>query len=210
MPVAIGDVYETRVITSCQGQIGINVRQYLVDDIVLPGDAEPVDLAESISVNIQSTYRALMTAQALFHGVSVQRIHPAPVQAVYYSDNLGIAGTVTGDALPTQIAGLLQLRAPMPGRTGYLRSFHPFPAEADSDVDGLPTAGYITRLNAMGDLYLSLTTPAAAGRAGFTLKGCRMSFLTGLPVTLNFRKAMSGWSNQRRRSFYGKKNDLPF
>jgi len=76
-------------------------------------------------------------------------------------------GSLTGEMMPVQIAGLLTHRTNVLGRSGRGRSYLPTPNEVSSS-NGAPSGAYITLMDAFGAALLSMFTPTA-GHAGWTL-----------------------------------------
>lgn len=88
----------------------------------------------------------------------------------------------------------------------------PFPAAADDDGNGQPSAGYLTKLGTYGNAVFAVTDFNAGGRLAFvdfvllhrnadpTLD--TYDFITQVDVG-------AGWATQRRRGSYGRQNVSP-
>jgi hypothetical protein len=210
MPVAIGENYETRFYFQLEEQGAVCVRHYKVQDIVLPGAAEPRDLADAIFNEIDVFFQALQPDAVEMLGVGVQLATPPPRYPIEYSSLPAKVGTVISPPLPGQVSGLISLRANAPGRRGYLRTFVPFPAMSANSADHRPQGAYILGLEALGNLFLSMTIPAFAGRAGFVLLGIKDPTQPAGVVTLTSRRAVGAWATQRRRGRLGRPNPRLF
>jgi len=207
MPV--NDVYQVRIVSQYGNQVGMNVRYYVVDNVV-GTEATPSDLAVTVDTAIFNAYKALMASTAVYRGVGAKLIWPTQGIEYYTIANFGVGG-VAGDVLPPQIAGLIGLQTLTPGRHGHGRMYIPFPGETDNGATGLPSAGYGTRLNTLGNL-MTLAVLKVSGGNTTTWKPCLWNRQAN-----NLTKIISGgyysrtaWATQRRRGGFGAANVLPF
>ncbi len=210
MPVDIGESYETRFFFQLEEQGAVCVRHYKVQDLILPGAAEPKDLADAIFAETDAFWQALQPDIVEMLGVGVQLATPPPRYPIEYSSLPAKAGTVISSPLPGQVSGLISLRANAPGRQGYLRTFVPFPAMSANSADHRPQGAYILALEALGNLFLTMTTAPAGGRAGFVLLGVKDPQTTAGAMALTSRRAVGSWATQRRRGRLGRPNPRLF
>jgi hypothetical protein len=210
MAVVVGENYEVRFFFQLEEQGAVCVRHYKVQNILTPGDAEPKDLADAIFVETDAFWQALQPDTVEMLGVGVQPATPPPRFPLEYSTLPPKAGTVISPPLPGQVSGLISLRANAPGRQGYLRTFVPFPPMQANSVDHRPTVLHVSNLEALGNLFLTMTCPVAGGRAGFVLLGIKDPTQPAGVVALSSRRAVGAWATQRRRGRLGRPNPRPF
>jgi hypothetical protein len=210
MAIAVGENYEVRFYFQLEEQGAVCVRHYKVQTILTPGGAEPRDLADAIFVETDAFWQALQPDIVEMLGVGVQLATPPPRFPLEYSTLPPKVGTVISPPLPGQVSGLISLRASAPGRQGYLRTFVPFPSMAANSVDHRPTGAYVLGLEALGNLFVSMTCPAAGGRAGFVLLGIKDPTTPAGTVAISSRRAVGAWATQRRRGRLGRPNPRQF
>lgn len=206
MPV--GDVLQvTFVMQAGSQQVGLNVRHYNIvtsvgGAVVMPG------WADEFFNQFGALYLALLSTQAVFHGVHVSRIHPMPPGMPSQSSQLPASGLVAGDLLPRQVAGLISLRTDLAGRAFRGRSYIPFPSEADNEADSSPTVQYLTRLGQLATEYLQpvQVTDGVATETAVPIIWHRATrtfhFITSAMVN-------DAWATQRRRGSFGRPNMVP-
>lgn len=207
MPV--NDVYQVRIVSGYGNQVGMNIRYYVVNNVV-GIEFTPADLAVTVDMAIAAAYKALLSTSSFYRGVGAKLIWPT--QGIEFSTiaSLG-AGTVAGDVLPPQTAGLIGLQTLKPGPEGHGRMYIPWPSETDNGATGLPIAGYGTRLNTLGAL-MTLNVLKTAGGNTTTWAPClfRKDTLNATKLITNGYYSRTGWASQRRRGAFGAANVLPF
>lgn len=202
-----GDIYRANIYTTFSSQTALVTSHWYVSATAGTG-ATDAQIADAMNNAWHAAFKALIASAASYRGVSVQKIVPAPVAVLVYSTlNQGV-GTVIGDALPRQVAGLIGLRTALAGRAYRGRNYIPFPGEADNDAGNFATAGYVTRLTT---LATAMTANVAAGGGGNTNTLKRIIFHsssnTGTDVT---QATVTGnWATQRRRGSFGRANNSP-
>src|SRR6187399_807658 len=84
MPLAIGDVVETKIATHQADQVGINVRHWRV--FATTGTSVEVGaVAFFLSTTLAPLYKACMANTATYYGVRAQKISPIPMGAATLS-----------------------------------------------------------------------------------------------------------------------------
>lgn len=203
-----------RLNTYCQSadrtQLGVNVSWWRCSNVTGTPTTDQ-EAAVYMENNLHAAYKALMAAGAQWYGLQLQIFWPLPAYIPVNSVALRGAGTVAGDQLPTQIAGLFTLKTQIAAKYGRGRKYIPFPGEADSDANGLPSAGYQGRLQTLATLYIQAKTITNTATTGT---------VTLLPVLFHRKDKTwtdiddffprSAWGNQRRRSELGRADALPF
>jgi len=205
--MAVGDVFEVRLITQSGNQVGINVRHYRSSAITGSG-VTLTDIAFNLASVFGPLYAPLMSNAAEFRGVGVRRRIPAPVSAEVFSTLPAVQGTRAGDQLPKQTSGVITLRTALAGRQNRGRLYVPFPAESSNGVGGTPEATYVADLITLAD---SLDDPRIPGFAPNTetllpVIAHRPSY-THVDIALAVPRGI--WGTQRRRGSFGAANVSP-
>ena len=205
---AIGDVLTVDNLNSMGNQLGVFTRKFKVVAITGQG----LTLGE-IAVGFEGTYAplttALMSAAALHRGHRTAIIWPpVHITASAYSNDNGGAGLVAGDTMAKQVSGLVSHYDGLGGPRHRGRCFIPFPSETDNDPNGLPIAGYVTRLAA---LSADWNTVKVYGAAGNTISLQPVLFHKADQTTTNIilNTSRGRWATQRRRGDYGRTNAFP-
>lgn len=206
------DLIEVMAIARTTDQIGLNIFHYKVVNAGVGDVLSRVTQAlEAFGTPFSTSLKALMSSSAEFRGYQVRRLN-AP-QSVWFQDATGAGpGTVAGDMLPRQVAGLLSKRVNVPGRRKGGRMYVPFPGEGDNDATSLPSAAYVVRLqthagNVLSSLAVGLTFNADPVVQQITYVGGVM-FL-GASRAITEVRSSDRWATQRRRGSYGRKNVSP-
>lgn len=210
MPTSIvtGAVIEVRPLMTTAGQLGINVLHYLCTSHTGLG-ATTQEIANLFNTANAARYKALISVAATFRGIGCRAIFPLPPSVEDFTTALLGVGTVAGDILPLQTCGLVKKASALAGRKNRGRMYIPFPGEADSDVNGLPTAGYITRLDSLnGSIFPGQVFIGAAGSStcSFGVWSRINQLFVFTPTAIN----RTGWATQRRRGSLTKAGVNPF
>lgn len=206
--MAVNDVLRVRVVMNTTDQIGVNVLHYIVTAEVT-GGATLGEIAAYLDGMYHNAYKTLLTDQANYRGVGVQRVRPLPTSQEAVSTGNEGSGTQGGDPLPKQIAGLLSWKTIFAGPGFRGRTYVPFPPEQQNDPDGTPSANYL----------VNLATLSVQIRAGGLVVGGGGSSTLAFGIYKRQQQAFNGvvdqiirpmWATQRRRGDFGRKNVLPF
>jgi hypothetical protein len=211
MSLVVGDVYEVRFIFQQANQMAINRRHFRIEDLIPgnPTQLEQADLANAIYQHYAPKYADLLSETATQRGASVQRVLPGAKGPVIYSSVPPTVGNIPGDPLPSQIAGLIQFRADLPGRHSLLRSYIPFPSEGRSDEKGRPSNIYLGRLGVLAEAHVSPQLLAWDNDNFIWVKSIAHPVLPGQDPDIIAARARTGWATQRRRGFFGAANVPP-
>ena len=131
------DVLEVKLYTSMGNQVSINTRHYVCKG--LNPDQTAVDAAVDLTTKLAGPMKAVISDLATYRGLSIQRLLPAPITVAHWTDDGKANGTLSGDPLPPQTAGLISLRTHLAGKSRRGRQYTPFPTEDASDPEGRPT-----------------------------------------------------------------------
>lgn len=209
MPPAISTVYLVEHVSVMSGQVG-EMRSFWRVDATTGTGCSDAEIATGFSAGPwAAAIKALMSVAATYRGARIQNLSPPKSIALTDASAAG-AGTVAGDAMSTQVCGLLSSRTALAGRKNRGRKYVPFPGEADNGPTGLPTAGYITRLNALAALYEATYVITGAGGTtsfDYVIYNPKLATVAGPVIVVS---SSPNWATQRRRGSLGRPNPTPF
>jgi len=202
-----GHIWQLKVYCQADDQLAVNVFHYQVveQNGALKLDS---DFAARADFVLAGLYADLLSAQAEYRGVGVQRINPIPPSTEVYANVQAQAGAVATDLLPRQTAGLLSKRTGIAGRKYRGRAYIPFPAEGHNEADGTPADAYLVALLALSDV---LEVPMVVGTApnDTTLQPIIWHRLSSTFDNITSVTTNDKWATQRRRGSYGRTNTPP-
>jgi len=202
--MAVGNVIETVAYCQFGEQQGLNVRHWRVT--VQTSPTLPLGtIANALHTRLAGLYGGVMSTQAEFLGIAVRPVGAGFVGQPVES-NLGpLTGSISGDPLPRQVAGLIRWRTNLPGRSGRGRSYIPFAAETGNSTGIGPTAGYLANLDDLADGWFQPLVIIVTGGTDELLPTLvrRVPFSDALITNY---AVVPGWATQRRRSTFGRPN----
>jgi len=203
----VDDLIEVKFYGKSEGQFSINVRHYRVTVAPLLGPTDAT-VAEHMSDAFGPRMAAVMCERAEFLGCSAQIIKPVrrPMQV---SASGAAVGTVAGEQLPRQIAGLIKIETNVATRRGRGRFYAPFPGESSNEPDATPNGTYTTNLQLLAN---SLAVNRTVGLVGFEATLIPVIYARDIDNTTPVQAAVgrSFWATQRRRSDAGGGDKFPF
>lgn len=206
--LALGDVLRVRVACYTANQVGINTVHYRVSTV---GGSSQTDAQVALYMDtlLETRYKTVLSAQAKYRGVSVQKIRPLPVTVPQVSTAFDGVGSVAGDMLATQVSGIVTSQTALAGPANRGRAYIPFPGESDNGVSAAPVPAYVTGIDDIGS---ELFTPHPVGLAPnqITITPVIYHRATATFTDIVGWVARSQWATQRRRGAYGKFNSVPF
>lgn len=176
----------------------INARHYRCDAHLGVGLSDLV-IANMLHLEFDSLYADCMSDGAEFNRVMVARIRPLPAAPQVESTEAIDAGNVLLSQLPRQVSGVIKLVSGFAGRKWRGRAYIPFPAEADNEAPGVPTANYVARLQVLGT-ELALTRILTVGADQVTLTPIIYDRAAGTGTNIVSAVARTFWGSQRRRN----------
>ncbi len=200
-----GDRIKVRVLCKCRDQVSTNVLHWRTR-VIAAGPVTTADVAARLDGLIAAPLRAILSVDATYVAVGVSRYWPLP-PTVEDTDitgtGLGAAGN--GEALPTQICGIVTKLTANAGRKWRGRIYMPFPGEASNGLNGLPEVAYVAGLAAVGTVmtgFFNLLVGAAIYEFDPVLQA------SGTPDAINWtvlagRTVRTVWATQRSRGSYG-------
>lgn len=214
LPVENGDVLSARVWSTFGDQAAVNTYNYVAFS-VSGGIVTDQDLANSVDVIVNGTYKGLMTTDATYDGVQVyyrQRTLgnlPAPVA---HTASAG-PGLQPPPTVPAQVAGIMKYVTNVRGPGGRGRVYLPFLATDLVANDGLPTVAFDSAVNAMATLLLTPITIVIGG-ATASFYWALITRLPGPTVLYSNRQIIQAKSAQKfgqlhKRGNYGRTNQSP-
>lgn len=202
-----GDTWLLRVACITDDQAAINT-YYLIVSGVVGGTVLDTDAAAAYNTLLAPLYKAVLSEEAEYYGVSLGRVLPAPKTVPAKNISARGVGDVAGDMLPGQVSGIISFATAFAGRKFRGRVFIPFPSETDNAAH-IPVAGYGTRLQALATAMLApLTVTAGASSATFTPFLFHRNDGSSTKITTMLAKRL--WATQRRRGDFGQRNPPPF
>jgi hypothetical protein len=207
----LSDIYEIKFYclqSISPQQLGLNVLHYKV--LASLGTSPPEqDIADAFAGSSAAVYKALLSQDAEFYGVGIQKIFPLPKPVATFSANGRGAGTDAFSLMPTQVTGLLTWRTEFAGRAFRGRSYLPFPAKDASSGDEIPGAAYLANLFSWAT---AISAPLTVGGGGNTRRfelGIWQRHSSAWVAVHDFLVRRK-WATQRRRGDYGRINTVPF
>lgn len=208
--MAVGNLFECKWWTLMGSQIGITTWHWAVSATAGLG-AYPEDLRDWISLNTAGDFKACLSIQSFFRGITLQQIWPGTKPRPLIDPSGAGAGGGAGIPLPKQVSGIIKKLTELSGRAYRGRMYIPFPSAGDNEaVEGRPTGNYLARLTSFAT---DIEDPVTVGLAPdtTTLSPCLVHRAN--PGTFNFitdTEPSPYWGTQRRRGDYGPKNIAPF
>jgi hypothetical protein len=201
-----GDVLEVAMYVDLVGQLGVNVRHYVVSGVVGGGPSEKF-IADELSLGISTRYVSWFNADTAFLGVKLQAISPTRRPAVT-STSGAINGAVVSDALPDQVAAVVKLRSGMVGRSKRGRMYLAGFTEADNTASNSVSAG--TQL-AISVLMTYMLQPISVTNAGAVaiLNPVIFSRKLGTHVPIASYAIHTEWGTIRKRSQINRGDAFP-
>lgn len=196
MPV--GDLFEIVTVSRFQDQTGLNVSHWRIESI---SGSTPTDtvIAAAMNSHLEDEHVNLMSEEASYRGLTLQYLGPGDPREKVIHANGGEPGTIEGEPLPSQVAGLITLRTGLAGRANRGRKYFPFAGETANLTGGVPSAAYLLSL---GDAVTAYSADVLAGTPPVSaLLHCyilRKSDLHAVRVTTG--TVRPNWATQRRRS----------
>jgi len=203
--IAQGDIYVAKTFCTRANQLGINVRHWYVPGISGLSVTETA-AADEMSTALGPLYKAYLNAADRYEGLTLQRIWPVPVlERVVSLDEAGV-GDSSGEYLPNQCSGIVTLTTGIAGRRYRGRLYLPFWSEGDNTTGGIPGAGALALMNALGAYFTNIVTFGAGGDEAQFEPIVYHGDGDFTPVTGAF--ARSYWGTQRRRGLATQQNDI--
>jgi hypothetical protein len=202
----IGDIVETVAICRFGDQVGLNVRHWATVTKTGTGGTL-LQVADTLYGILATIYAGSISNQATFIGFTAQKIWPLPKSIAMGSSGAALPGGLSGDPLPTQIAGLVSFRTAIAGRKERGRIYIPFAAESQNTVDKEPSLGYQTNLGGIGNFY-SAALPIGDVSNGNGLAGVIWHRTSHTYSFITAYRVRPMWATQRRRGAFGRPNPL--
>jgi hypothetical protein len=202
--ITVGRVYQITQLFAGLYRPAVVVHYWECLSVIGTG-TDDVSFANAVAAVYGPLFKALLTNNSTYQGVSIQDVTTAPPHPVAIastgSTGSGTAGTTP---LPAQTCGIFTKQTALAGRGQRGRVYVPFPDFADNQgtTQPTPTAGYQTRLGLLAAHFIQTDAFLSGGNgfAGFHVLFHRRTRTT-TPI-LNARENAK-WATQRRRGVYG-------
>lgn len=205
--LGISDLWRARVVCSISDQISVNCVNFNV--VAVTGVVTDQEFADYLDSEWGTLFKNLISDDAIYRGVSVQRFKPIPVTVPAVSIVSQGTGSVAGEVLPKQVSGVLTLRTAFAGPGFRGRLYIPFPSETHNQVPGRPEEDYLTALTVLGNQIVDADTVVGAGGNATVHSVLYHRELDTFDRLTGF-VARPRWGTQQRRGDYGKQNVVPF
>jgi len=117
------------------------------------------DLVGRFRTEVEPTFTQLVQTNYILERYTVAEL---PSKLLIYEEVItGVTGSVGGDPLPPQVAGVITLRTPTLGRRGRGRLYLP-PTGESYNTGGQPSAGYKSGAIGVMDLIYAMSTANAS------------------------------------------------
>ena|SRR6185295_1937688 len=209
MPTPLNDfdILELKVFCFGQNQLAVNVMHFEVQSHT--GTPTLGALATTFDALIGPLYVQWLSAAAEYRGITLGVVAPSVVAPEIRNANAGV-GTVAGDMMPTQVAGVVSFRTATVGREGRGRVYLPFFGESANSLLGRVTGTALTLM----DNFAAAVTPdivdAQGGGDDVTIHMCILHRATMTSTLVNGYLVREKWGTQRKRGAWGKENVVPF
>lgn len=206
--IVTNEVWEIRIVSSTSTQVAVNTVR-LRCNVHSGTGATDQQLANAFDASINAEYKAVISGQAAYRGISAQRIFPTPRTAAAIAIGSAGVGGVSGDLLPSQVSGIISLKTEFAGPKYRGRIYIPFPGEPSNSLAARPESAYVGALQTLAD---AIFTPFSIGSGGNTSDLVPVIFHRVSNTTTEVAQAIAStlWATQRRRGDFGRLNSLPF
>lgn len=207
VPVNVDEILSVQFGTYQKDQAGINTIHVRV--AATTGVPTTLNVADKYDDLCHAIYKDLMTIEAEYYGVRVQKVWPLPktVAAVWAANTgPGVAGT---EPMPFQISGVLSFDCTVVGQRNRGRIYIPFPDEVQHDAGAnRPDAGYLMLLGSLGTILANDVT-WTSGANSVTLEPVIFHRDTNNYTPVEGYTPRAKWGTVRRRGAYGQTNAYP-
>lgn len=196
MPV--GDIIETACVCYGSSQNMINVLHWRVQTVT-PTEPTAQEKANAISTFMATQLKSMLSGTASYKGLKYRLLAPTPTSVIISTTSSGV-GTRTGDALPSQVCGLLSLRSSVAPPRVRGRLYLPQPVEADNQTSGVPSTTYVTDATTFGAGVFSTHTLTGAGGSCTIIPVIYHRAPPAAFYLIDQVIVRTAWATQRRRS----------
>lgn len=203
------DYLEVKAYCYLENQVGINVHYGKILAAGDPGPYVTSTVANDMSTWLAAVIKPLIANDATYLGISLRYWRPGGLNyATVWSKTAAGIGTAGAVPCPKQCSGIMSKDTALAGPANRGRTYVPFPATADVEADGNPTASYLTRLanyaaRVDGDENVGGGVDFTVVFGLFRWRDAT-SFRETVAVTTRDR-----FATQQRRGDYGRVNAIP-
>jgi hypothetical protein len=194
-------------VSNLLGQYSHNVLNFRIGTVV-GGTVTDQDFAVEMEAMLAPLYKNILATNCEWYGLKAQIISPTRFDAVFSFASRG-AGTLAGDCLPTQTAGVMALRTGFAARARMGRVYFPATSEAQNQAAAVPGAAYTAGMSAIGAALLAGGTVTVGASTVDWIWVVRSREL-GLTTAITQYLVRTNWGTIRRRSHIGPADAVPF
>jgi len=202
-----GDVMEITPWCNLLGQFSANVLNIRIKNTVGTTVTDSL-VTDDLDALLAPLYKVFLPTNCSYYGTKGQVVKPTRYDPITTIAQQG-AGTLAGDCLPTQTAGLATLRTGLANRSQMGRVYFPASSEADNDASAQPS---LTYRNAINTIVVALRSGGTVINGGdsvdweFVVRSRHLDIET--PVTAHAIRL--NWATIRKRSHIGRPDVAPF
>ncbi len=205
----VDDKFETKTFCMAGDQVGINVRNWRVTDIVGGASFDAQDYVDALSLRASFLHRAWMPDSCRYLGMQLYNINVAGIPSeVVTSAAGGGLGNQSSEQLPRQVAGLIHLKTLLASRHGRGRMYIPFGCELWNTTNGDVSPTALAILDSLRILYGEPQTVSLAGVHCQLWPAIKERATNVLTLVFN-SSTEKRWATQRRRGQFGRQNPIP-
>lgn len=206
MPTVLvdGNLVRSVMVCSSQSQTSENVMHWLVSDVV--GTPSLQDVATALDAVMAVDVPPMLNETSLYRGVTATKYFPvvSPKPATVFASTT-TGGSASGDALPTQVAGLIRW---LTDTRTVGRSFIPFPSTIFCGSDASPLVTYLNLMTTFANHLIA--GPVVTGGTGSCVVSLGVqSAANGFQPVIS-HLSVDGWTNQNRRSLFRRGDRFAF
>jgi len=201
------NILRMRLACTTASQASINTFHWHVNGIE-GASVSDTDAAVKLDQLLAGPMKDLLSDDATYYGLSLQRILPLPLSAPAINRTGTGQGAEVDDMIPGQVTGIISMQTAFAGARYRGRMYIPFPARSFS-TDGFPNTTYRDLLIALADeLDSPITVGTLPNVAVLNPVIWHRATGTWTPITTVIHRMR--WATQRKRGDYGQRNAAPF
>lgn len=205
--LANGDLAEVTPVCSYLGQYTMNVLMIEFLNVV-GGTVTDDDAADEFDATLGPLYRAILPAAASYYGLRLQVVQNTRYDPQFDNDSAG-AGSLAGDPLPAQVAGVVALKTGFAARARQGRMYLPASGEALNDGTAKPSAAWITAASSIANALIGGGT-IIVGAGSVDWRWVVYSRNLNLRTPITGFQVRANWGTRRSRSLIGQGDVAPF
>lgn len=205
--LANGEIIEVTAVVNLLGQYSMNVYNMQLSGSVGASVTDQEFLTD-MDATLAPLYKLFLSTSSIYHGTKVQVVHDTRYDPITSIASQG-PGSLAGDLLPTQTAGLVKWKTGLANRRKMGRTYFPATSEGENTASAKPGAGYLGGVNALA-LALQIGGTVAVGGRSIDWKLVVWSKNFDIITPVNSYVVRTDWATMRKRSHIGRPDTAPF